>query len=188
MNSGDLHSKIMGLVFTGTSGVCFACASLFVKLCGDIPISLIILTRSLLQITASLLLNRIFWKQPLYPKGKIRELVCFGVLGFLTVYGIYFAFQEISLGEATVILSTTPLFVAGMERVFLRVPLPGPTILSGVVCSVGVVLLSHSNVSAVREGVLMHRYLAGFGVVTLATITQAATFIIVRLDFKMIIQ
>ena len=175
-----MKSKVLGLLFTGTSGACFACASLFVKLCGDVPISLIILVRSLLQIFSCLVLNQVSWRQTLNPKGKLTMLFGFGLLGFVTVYGVYLSFQTISLGEATVIISTCPIFVAVMERVFLGVPVPVPTTVSGLVCSAGVILLTHSGVGAgetVRHGV----YGVGFAVVTLATVTQAATFILVRL-------
>ena len=175
-----MKSKVLGLLFTGTSGACFACASLFVKLCGDVPISLIILVRSLLQIFSCLVLNFVSWRQTLNPKGKLTMLFGFGLLGFVTVYGVYLSFQTISLGEATVIISTCPIFVAVMERVFLGVPVPVPTTVSGLVCSAGVILLTRSAVGAgepVRHGV----YGVGFAVVTLATVTQAATFILVRL-------
>ena len=169
---------MFGLLFTGTSGVCFACASLFVKLCGDVPISLIILVRSLLQIITSLILNLTSWRQPLNPKGKMKMLVGFGVLGFLAVYGIYLSFQSISLGEATVIISTCPVFVAIMERVLFKVSVPVSTMISGLVCSTGVVILTvtHSAMGEDRHPVLG----LGFVVVTLATIAQAATFILVR--------
>ena len=172
----SLRSKVFGLLFTGTSGVCFACASLFVKLCGDVPISLIILVRSLLQIITSLILNLTWWRQALNPKGKMTMLVGFGVLGFLAVYGIYLSFQSISLGEATVIISTCPVFVAIMERVLFKVSVPVSTMISGLVCSTGVVILTHSAMGEDRHPVLG----LGFVVVTLATIAQAATFILVR--------
>ena len=102
----------------------------------------------------------------------------FGVLGFVTVYGIYISFRTISLGEATVIISTTPIFVALMERLMLGVPVPVTTTICGLVCSAGVVILTHSGLDTVTAKHDM--YVVGFAIVTLATVTQAATFILVR--------
>ena len=48
--SPELRSKIIGLLFTAGSGASFAFASLFVKLCGDIPVPFLILVRAIVQV------------------------------------------------------------------------------------------------------------------------------------------
>ena len=216
-----MYSKIVGLVFTGISGVCFALASLSVKMSGTIPLSLVILVRSVVQTSASLILNWVCWHENLLPRHKILPLLGFGVLSFLSIYGIYSSFQAIPLGAATVVISTCPVFVAVLERILLKTPVSCVTVVSGVMCSIGVLLLTHSGVRDIHgiqdgiqsvhgiqgqgipdhtqgeqfqsggvEGILEtqelfrgnSRSILGYTVVTLATATTAATFIIVRLN------
>lgn len=173
----SLRSTLLGLFFTGLSGVCFACASLFVKLSGDVPICLIILARSVLQVVSTFTLNRCIWKQSLKPEGKILKLLLFGLLSFITIYGIYISFQRISLGEATVIISTCPIFVSLLDRTIFKTPVSYKTVAGGVTCIVGVVILCHSD--SVVTGHDLQR-MVGYGIVILATISQAGTFILVR--------
>ena len=175
-----LYSNILGLVFTGLSGICFALASFSVKMSDEIPLSLVILVRSVVQMTSSFVINLCYYRENLRPKDKISSLLGFGALSFLSIYGIYFSFQVLPLGEATVVISTCPVFVALLERLLFKTPLSKIILVSGVMCSVGVVLLTHSGVQEDRSGVGSRLTLLGYCVVTVATVTTAATFIMVR--------
>ena len=172
------QNTLIGFAFAALTGLCFASASLFIKLCSDIPISLIILVRSLAQIISSLILNMVVYKQKLNPEGKTITLCVFAFICFIITYAIYLAFQfkAISLGEIIVILSTCPIFVAIIERVVFKTSIPAIITISGAVCTIGAFLLSYSNIDAMGGYI----YAVGFGAVILATIAQAGTFIMIR--------
>ena len=172
------QNTLIGFSFAALTGLCFASASLFIKLCSDIPISMIILVRSLAQIISSLILNRVLYREKINPQGKTITLCVFAIICFFITYGIYLAFQykAISLGEIIVILSTCPIFVAIIERIIFKTPIPIVTTVSGAVCTVGAFLLSFANMEALGG----YFYAAGFSVVILATIAQAGTFIMIR--------
>ena len=172
------HNRLIGFIFAALTGLCFASKGLFVKMCSDIPISLIIVARSLVQVITSLFFNRLIWREKLNPPGKTVNLCVFAIICFFITYGIYLTFQlkTISLGEIIIILSTCPIFVAMIERALLKVPIPTATILSGLVCTVGATLLSYSNIRSVGG----HMFAIGLGVVLLSTVAQAGTFIMIR--------
>ena len=172
------HNRVIGFTFAVLTGICFASKGLFVKLCGDIPLSLIIVARSLIQIITSFIFNQFIWKEKLNPKGKTAYLCLFGVLCFFVTYGNYMAFQykPISLGEIIIILSTCPIFVALIERIVMKIPISTSIVLSGIVCTVGAFLLSYSNIKVVGGDMFVN----GLGAVILVTIAQAVKYIMIR--------
>ena len=112
----------LGLFLTTASGVLFAIASLFVKLSNStIPAFEIVFFRLVIQIL--LVLPVAVWARAdlLGEKKQRPYLVCFGAVNrFASISCIYFAFTKLPLGDATVCISTTPIFTALLAYVFLK--------------------------------------------------------------------
>ena len=111
----------LGLILTTASGILFAIASLFVKLSNTtIPAFEIVFFRLIIQIL--LVLPAAVWAQAdLLGEKKHRPyLVCFGVVNFASISCIYGSFTKLPLGDATVCISTTPIFTALLAYVFLK--------------------------------------------------------------------
>ena len=133
----------LGLFLTTASGVLFAIASLFVKLSNtSIPAFEIVFFRLVVQIL--LVLPAAVWaKADLLGEKKQRPyLVCFGAVNFASISCIYVSFTKLPLGDATVCISTTPIFTALLAYVFLKESWHFFDAVATFVCITGVVLIT----------------------------------------------
>lgn len=111
----------LGLILTTCSGIMFAIASLFVKLSNTtIPAFEIIFFRLIIQ-TMLVLPAAVWARADLLGEKKHRPfLVLFGTVNFASISCIYGSFTRLPLGDATVCISTTPIFTALLAYVFLK--------------------------------------------------------------------
>ena len=177
MTGEDLKNKIIGRTLAFVSGVCIGVGSLFVKLCGHghIPVSLILLVKSLFAISSSICTNCILWKEFLFPEGHILFLSGIGTLTFVNMYSINYSIQTISLGEVTVIIATSPLLVALFERVWYKTTLPITTMMFSVMCCVGVGLMTVNDFSFQQKTNVL-----GIVALVIAAVSQPMYFIASR--------
>lgn len=133
----------LGLFLTTASGILFAIASLFVKLSNTtIPSFEIVFFRLIIQ--TLLVLPAAVWAQAdLLGEKKHRPyLVCFGAVNFASISCIYGSFTKLPLGDATVCISTTPIFTALVAYVFLRESWHIFDAVATFICLGGVILIT----------------------------------------------
>lgn len=133
----------LGLFLTTASGILFAIASLFVKLSNTtIPAFEIVFFRLIIQ--TLLVLPAAIWAQAdLLGEKKHRPfLVCFGAVNFASISCIYGSFTKLPLGDATVCISTTPIFTALVAYVFLKESWHIFDAVATFICLGGVVLIT----------------------------------------------
>ena len=133
----------LGLILTTASGVLFAIASLFVKLSNTtVPAFEIVFFRLIIQ--TLLVLPAAIWAQAdLLGEKKHRPyLVCFGAVNFASISCIYGSFTKLPLGDATVCISTTPIFTALLAYVFLKESWHVFDAAATFICLGGVVLIT----------------------------------------------
>lgn len=136
----------LGLILTTASGVLFAIASLFVKLSNTtIPAFEIVFFRLVIQ--TLLVLPAAIWAQAdLLGEKKHRPyLVCFGAVNFASISCIYCSFTKLPLGDATVCISTTPIFTALLAYVFLKESWHIFDAAATFICLGGVVLITRPS-------------------------------------------
>ena len=133
----------IGLVMTAASGFLFALASLFVKLSNtDIPAFEIIFVRLVIQ-TVLVLPPAIYARVNILGGKKKRSyLVLFGAVNFASISAIYGAFTMLPLGDATVIISTTPVFTALLAYFFLKETWRKLEATATFICLTGIVLIA----------------------------------------------
>ena len=133
----------LGLFLTTASGILFAIASLFVKLSNTtVPAFQIVFFRLVFQ-TLLVLPAAVWAKADLLGEKKHRAyLICFGAVNFASISCIYGSFTKLPLGDATVCISTTPIFTAFLAYVFLKESWHLFDALATVVCIGGVVLIT----------------------------------------------
>lgn len=132
-----------GLLLTTLSGVLFALASLFVKFSNTtIPAFEIIFVRLVIQ-TVFVIPPAIYSRANLLGESKQRiYLVIFGAINFACISSIYGAFTLLPLGDATVIISTTPVFTAIMAYFVLKEAWHKHDAVSTFFCLAGIVLIT----------------------------------------------
>lgn len=133
-----------GLALTTLSGILFALASLFVKLSNKstIPAFEIIFVRLVVQ-TLFVIPPAIYSRANLLGEKKQRIfLVIFGAINFACISSIYGAFTLLPLGDATVIISTTPVFTAIMAYLVLKEAWHKHDAVSTFLCLAGIVLIT----------------------------------------------
>ena len=133
----------LGLFLTTASGILFAIASLFVKLSNTtVPSFEIVFFRLIVQ-TLLVLPAAVWAKADLLGEKKHRPfLICFGAVNFASISCIYVSFTKLPLGDATVCISTTPIFTALLAYVFLKESWHLFDAVATFVCLAGVVLIT----------------------------------------------
>lgn len=133
----------VGLALTAASGVLFALASLFVKLSNsDIPAFQIIFVRLVMQ-TVMVQPPAIYARVNILGERKRRPyLLLFGAVNFASISAIYGAFTMLPLGDATVIISTTPIFTALFAYFFLKETWSKVEATATFICLTGIVLIA----------------------------------------------
>ncbi|KAK3702893.1 hypothetical protein QZH41_014157, partial [Actinostola sp. cb2023] len=176
-----------GLALTTLSGVLFALASLFVKLSNSsVPAFEIIFVRLIVQ-TVFVIPPAIYSRANVLGEKKQRiSLILFGAVNFASISSIYGAFTLLPLGDATVIISTTPVFTAIMAYLVLKEAWHKYDAASTFFSLAGVVLVTrptfifHGTQPNFHSHVTETHRLIGYAVALLGAIIQSATFIIVR--------
>jgi S-adenosylmethionine uptake transporter len=98
-----------------------------------------------------------FEKKKLFPKGK-RLMILRGVLGFLSLWCIFYSVEHLPIGVATLLMRVSPVFVLALSLIFLKEKLTGLQLTAAGIALVGVVLAispgSHaSGVSMVASAI-----------------------------------
>ncbi|XP_031568264.1 solute carrier family 35 member G1-like [Actinia tenebrosa] len=174
-----------GLALTTLSGIFFALASLFVKLSNTtIPAFEIIFVRLFLQ-TIFVLPPAIYAGANVIGEKKQRIfLTLFGAFNFLSISSVYGAFTLLPLGDATVFISTTPVFTGLLAYFILKESWRKTDAASSFLCLVGIILITRPTFifgsSNSRSHMTETHRLIGYVVASLGAIIQSATFIMVR--------
>ncbi|XP_072934596.1 solute carrier family 35 member G1 [Epargyreus clarus] len=85
----------------------------------------------------------IYTEQPVFPKGKRFLLALRSLVGTVGLMLSFYAFRNMPLADASVIVFSVPVFVALFARVFLNEPCGIWNTISIILTLVGVVLITH---------------------------------------------
>lgn len=88
----------------------------------------------------------IYTKQPIFPEGKRIILVLRCFLGTTGLMLSFYAFRHMPLGDASVIIFSTPVFVAIFARLFLKEQCGLINIITIMLTLIGVVLITRPSI------------------------------------------
>ncbi|XP_048580261.1 solute carrier family 35 member G1-like [Nematostella vectensis] len=101
------------------------------------------------------------------------------VFNFASISAIYGAFTMLPLGDATVVISTTPVFTAILAYLVLLEPWHKMDVISTAICLLGVVLITRPTFIFHTDSSRVHTF-SGYIVALLGVILQSVTFTMVR--------
>jgi drug/metabolite transporter (DMT)-like permease len=155
----------------------FSLMGLFVKVAGKrLPSQEIVLIRSLVTLGYSYLLLR--WAGVSWRGQRTGLLLLRGLVGFLSLSGLYFALTRLPLADTLVLQQTSPAFTVLLAAFWLSEPINRRELL-GIACSLlGVVLIT-------RPAFLFGEQQAGLdflgvGGALLSALFSAAAYVLVR--------
>ncbi|XP_045518101.1 solute carrier family 35 member G1 [Pieris brassicae] len=85
----------------------------------------------------------IYTEQPIFPQGKRLLLILRSIVGTIGLMLSFYAFRNMPLADASVIVFSVPVFVALFARVFLKEPCGIWNTISIILTLVGVILITH---------------------------------------------
>ncbi|CAG4933620.1 unnamed protein product [Colias eurytheme] len=85
----------------------------------------------------------IYTEQPIFPEGKRILLILRSVVGTVGLMLSFYAFRNMPLADASVIVFSVPVFVALFARVFLKEPCGIWNTISIILTLLGVILITH---------------------------------------------
>ncbi|XP_050667438.1 solute carrier family 35 member G1 [Leptidea sinapis] len=85
----------------------------------------------------------IYTEQPLFPEGKRILLILRSIVGTVGLMLSFYAFRNMPLADASVIVFSVPVFVALFARVFLKEPCGIWNTISILLTLLGVILITH---------------------------------------------
>ncbi|KAI9450017.1 hypothetical protein BJY52DRAFT_1304849 [Lactarius psammicola] len=138
----------LGLLLVAASQFFFSAMNIAVKWLNslDDPVPTLELIQIRMVITYVCSLAYMYWQRipdPLLgPKGLRTLLVLRGLTGYVSLAGMYFSLQHLSLSDATVLTFIAPILTGFSGAVFLREPLSLRETLAGLCSFLGVVLIA----------------------------------------------
>ncbi|KAJ6636567.1 Solute carrier family 35 member G1 [Pseudolycoriella hygida] len=131
----------IGLIFATISSLFFSLCSVIVKHCVTInPVQLA--SFRFIGVMLPAIPIALYTEEPFYPQGQriILTLRCFiGSTGLLLSF---YAFRHMPLADASVIIFSTPVFVAIFARLFLKEPCGLFNVITVILTLIGVVLIT----------------------------------------------
>lgn len=85
----------------------------------------------------------IYTEQPVFPQGKRILLILRSIVGTIGLMLSFYAFRNMPLADASVIVFSVPVFVALFARVFLKEPCGIWNTISIILTLIGVILITH---------------------------------------------
>ncbi|CRL00287.1 CLUMA_CG013560, isoform A [Clunio marinus] len=133
-------SQFYGIFFAVLSSVCYSLCSVIVKfLVGVSPIEL-----SLFRFLGVLLPSIpyvVYKNENIFPEDNRKMLALRGMLGSAGLMLSFYAFQNMQLGDSSVIIFSTPVFVAIFSRIFLKETCGPFNIFTIILTSLGIVFI-----------------------------------------------
>ena len=193
-------SSLFGMFLMAIAGVLLTFSNLFVQLAIEankkrIPTLEIVLCRSVVQLILSvpfLIYRRV---SLLTDKANAPSLVIMGICGFLSVAFIYLGIDKVPLGDATVILFTSPVFTTMFAYMFLSESCSIVDGFCGLLSFAGVIIAARPDfIFGERFGhvsVMFHKeklshdkkealYLMGIGYVLLGAVFISLYYVLTR--------
>jgi drug/metabolite transporter (DMT)-like permease len=131
----------LGLLYVALGALCFSVMSMLVKLASArLPNAEIVAVRSVVTLVLSWATLRLAGTGPWGYNHRL--LILRGLIGFLGLYGFYYAVVHMPLADATVIQNTNPIFAALLAAWLLREGLRGREFISMAVSLAGVLLIA----------------------------------------------
>ncbi|KAF8258680.1 hypothetical protein EI94DRAFT_1753930 [Lactarius quietus] len=160
------------------------------RLDNPVPTLELILVRMVITYICSV--TYMYWKRipdPLLgPKGLRALLVLRGLTGFVSLSGMYFSLQHLSLSDATVLTFIAPILTGFSGAVFLKEPLSIKETLAGLCSFVGVVLIArpeflfgnHASSNPGEEQATPAERLTSVAAALMGVLSATATFTVLR--------
>ncbi|CAK1541506.1 unnamed protein product [Leptosia nina] len=125
----------------------------------------------------------IYTEKPIFPQGKRILLILRSIVGTVGLMLSFYAFRNMPLADASVIVFSVPVFVALFARVFLKEPCGVWNTISIVLTLVGVILITHPPFIFGKEEVVVNQnYNSLWGAVAafVSTIFGANAYVLLR--------
>ncbi|XP_045770222.1 solute carrier family 35 member G1 [Maniola jurtina] len=132
----------LGLLLATLSSLFFSLCSVIVKSLVNIDPMQLAMFRFIGVLLPTLPIV-IYTEQPIFPEGKRILLVLRSIVGTVGLMLSFYAFRNMPLADASVIVFSVPVFVALFARVFLKEPCGIWNTVSIVLTLVGVILITH---------------------------------------------
>ncbi|GBN25550.1 Solute carrier family 35 member G1, partial [Araneus ventricosus] len=139
---GSKLSIYKGLFLGLLSGISFSIVALMVKWMTNLHPGQLVLYRYIVMFFMSMPQTVKTGQNPFGPREFRWLLVLRGIFGTTCVFLCFTAFQYLSLGEASAIIFSTPVFVTVLARIFLKEPCGTLQSLTVLVTVIGVIFVS----------------------------------------------
>eukprot|EP00794_Sanderia_malayensis_P015682 gene15682-17263_t len=146
-----LESQLFGMLLMALAGILLTLSNLFVQLAiaankKRIPTLEVVFTRSVFQLFIAIpcmIVNKV--RLPITDRAILPTVLIMGMCGFLSVTFIYFGIDKVPLGDATVIMFTSPVFTTMFAYMFLSESCTVVDGTCGLVSFVGVIVSSRPD-------------------------------------------
>ena len=132
----------LGIVFTIISGALFSISDLMIKLAPSIPSLEVMFVRLIFQLVFSLPAMIFLRDKFIYPWKKTGFLVLRGVFGVTGLGFMVYSLKNMPIGDARVIICTTPVHTTLLGRIFLKESVTKFDVIATMLCLGGVVLIA----------------------------------------------
>jgi uncharacterized membrane protein len=137
-----IPTRLLGMTYLALSAVIFSVMALLVSILSrSLPSFEIVLARCSLQFLFALLACLVYRVPLLGPPGQRLWLLLRGALGFVAFSAYYFAIAHLTLGDATTIYFTSPLYTGIIAYVLLKEPMSWSDVVCTLCSVIGVVLI-----------------------------------------------
>lgn len=132
----------LGLILATLSSLFFSLCSVIVKSLVNIDPMQLAMFRFIGVLLPTIPIV-IYTEQPVFPQGKRLLLALRSIVGTVGLMLSFYAFRNMPLADASVIVFSVPVFVALFARVFLKEPCGIWNTISIILTLIGVVLITH---------------------------------------------
>lgn len=132
----------LGLILATLSSLFFSLCSVIVKSLVNIDPMQLAMFRFIGVLLPTIPIV-IYTEQPVFPEGRRLLLALRSIVGTVGLCLSFYAFRNMPLADASVIVFSVPVFVALFARVFLKEPCGIWNTISIILTLVGVVLITH---------------------------------------------
>ncbi|XP_045454098.1 solute carrier family 35 member G1 [Melitaea cinxia] len=132
----------LGLILATLSSLFFSLCSVIVKSLVNIDPMQLAMFRFIGVLLPTIPIV-IYTEQPVFPQGKRVLLILRSIVGTVGLMLSFYAFRNMPLADASVIVFSVPVFVALFARVFLKEPCGIWNTISIILTLIGVILITH---------------------------------------------
>ncbi|XP_012552430.1 solute carrier family 35 member G1 [Bombyx mori] len=172
----------LGLILATLSSLFFSLCSVIVKSLVNIDPMQLAMFRFIGVLLPTIPIV-VYTEQPVFPQGKRLLLALRSIVGTVGLMLSFYAFRNMPLADASVIVFSVPVFVALFARVFLKEPCGMWNTISIILTLIGVILITHPPFlfgGTVTEHNSNYNSLRGAVAAFISTIFGANAYVLLR--------